>query len=227
MLRTVARKISSFAKKDADKENTKQHAHKEKTTNKMAEKETAQTLEAKLKESAAVKAPVKPQSEPRFALERNNRDWAIENYGKTEKPLKVEEPKMNQNVYIRNCKGTHIHVLKKVNNVVIERCRDVVLVVDSVIAIIEIIRAEGCQLQILGRAHAVSLDNCSGINLFASLASRELQVTSSQISDVNLHVPESEQTPDEWVELPIPAQYVHQLKPGTTDLTTKVSDLYR
>lgn len=54
-----------------------------------------------------------------------------------------------------------------------------------------------------------------------------MQITASQIADVNFHCPESEDLPDSWMEIPIPAQFVHSLAPRSNTLISKVSDLYR
>lgn len=163
-----------------------------------------------------------------FRLEPNNRDWTIEGYvNSLPEPIKIEDTKWNQNVHIRDNKNITVHVSKKVNNITLENCHHVTVVADSVISSVEMIRSRKCQLQILGNASAVTLDNCQEIEIYASFQSRGLQITSSQIADVNFHCPESEDQPDEWVELPVPAQFVHSLAPSSNTLLTKVSDLYR
>lgn len=58
------------------------------------------------------------------------------------------------------------------------------------------------------------------------MESKGIQVTSSQNAEINLHVPESEKNKDNWIEIPIPCQFVHNIEPKSNALNTKVSDLY-
>lgn len=47
----------------------------------------------------------------------------------------------------------------------IENCSSANVILDNVISAIELIRCTKCQIQILGRACAITIDNCQGINV--------------------------------------------------------------
>lgn len=191
------------------------------------ETKPAAPVSKEIKSAPMSKSIAEKKKTPVFELLPNNRDWVVEYYdGALAEPIKIAEPKMTHNVCVRDNKDINVIVEKKINNLTMENCKNVNVVVNSVISSVELIRCQKCKIQILGTCSSANIDNSAGINIYASLESKYMQITTAQIQEANLHVPESAENPDNWLEIPIPCQFVHSLPSDSNQLNTRVSDLY-
>ena len=155
---------------------------------------------------------------PRCELVQNK--WMVEN--QTEK---VEvEVKMNHVVYIVNCVGSHVVIKGKGKSVVMDGCKKTSVVFDSCLSTLEAVNCKQCKAQCLVNLHVAAIDKTDGFTLYVPRSCIDsLRITTSKSSDMNVSFP-SETDDQDWIELPIPEQYVHTIEKNK--LKTEVSDLY-
>ena len=155
---------------------------------------------------------------PRCELVQNK--WMVQN--QTEK---VEvEVKMNHVVYIVNCVGSHVVIKGKAKSVVIDGCKKTTVVFDSCLSTLEAVNCKQCKAQCLVNLHVAAIDKTDGFTLYVPRSCVDsLRITTSKSSDMNVSFP-SEADEQDWIELPIPEQYVHTIQKDK--LKTEVSDLY-
>eukprot|EP00914_Ancora_sagittata_P016525 GHVO01032873.1.p1 GENE.GHVO01032873.1~~GHVO01032873.1.p1 ORF type:complete len:363 (-),score=69.92 GHVO01032873.1:98-1186(-) len=167
--------------------------------------------------------------DPKFELE-NESHWVVANqHRKKNEPrntLKIEEPKMHQNVSISQSSNLLVQVDKKINNIVLEGCNDVNLIVQDVISSVEVIRCNKLQIQILGRLPSFVVDSSASITLYLNRNTLDVSMVTSKSSECNVMYPKEDDESD-WHELPIPHQYMHTIDSKANSVTTAVSDLYR
>eukprot|EP00918_Siedleckia_nematoides_P055008 GHVU01120036.1.p1 GENE.GHVU01120036.1~~GHVU01120036.1.p1 ORF type:complete len:132 (+),score=27.21 GHVU01120036.1:750-1145(+) len=130
---------------------------------------------------------------------------------------------MKHNVFISDCENATIVINKKANNLTIENCHRVSVIVKDLIAAAEIIRSNGIRLQATGSVNSFTMDSCNETTIFLSQGSRGASLASSRCGGCNVSFVK-EGTEDEWIEVAVPEQFVHQLTGDKLD--TKVSDLY-
>eukprot|EP01070_Trichotokara_eunicae_P006599 Trichotokara_eunicae@DN5058_c0_g1_i4.p1 len=163
---------------------------------------------------------------PRMELE-HGRDWCVENFIKSGEKKFIEEGNLKQNLYMRNCDGLTLHVTPKINNIVIESCKNTNLIFSTIISSLEIIHCEKVKCQALGNLPSAVIDSSSGVTIAISAEGLEISIATSKSSEMNLVVPKKGEEEGEWdyMEVPIPEQFIHSLKPDYT-LASRVSDLY-
>ncbi|RLN27385.1 hypothetical protein BBJ28_00025290 [Nothophytophthora sp. Chile5] len=166
-------------------------------------------------------APVKATKPP--VCEQRNGNWQIE-YQVGPEPLTVSDVNMKQQVYIFGCEGATILVEGKAKNIVLDSCKKSKLIFDDAVSSIEIVNCKGVQVQCKGRVPSVAIDKTDGCLVYISWEGREVQFVTSKSSEMNVAFPEGPGS-DDYVEKPIPEQFVHKI---TDDLTisSDVSDLY-
>lgn len=79
-------------------------------------------------------------------------------------------------------------------------------------------------MQVKKYSPSVSVDKTDGCIIYLNAATKDAQIVTSKSSEVNVSFPEGDSDDSEWVELPIPEQFVHVLKGGK--VASSVSDLY-
>lgn len=125
---------------------------------------------------------------------------------------------------VRDCRGLALQVETKMNSLIVDSCTDTRVCVNSLIASVEIVNCKKIKLQVLGSVPSISIDKSQKVDLFLSNESREVEITTSKSSEMNLNVPVKGEE-GEWEEIAIPEQFHHKLKPDGK-LHTRVSDLY-
>lgn len=68
------------------------------------------------------------------------------------------------------------------------------------------------------------MDKTDGCVVFLCATAKEAQIVTSKCSEINVSFPNGDTDDAEWVELPIPEQFVHALVDGK--VKSNVSDLY-
>ena len=112
----------------------------------------------------------------------------------------------------------------KVKNILITGCKKVTVQCQSVVASTEIVACKGLKLQTLGLLPSVAIDGSDGVQVFLNAESKgECVFATSKSSDMTVSFPSLEPTAD-WVEVPIPHQFVHRFAGDRLD--SEVSDLY-
>ncbi|RMX66953.1 hypothetical protein DD238_002701 [Peronospora effusa] len=171
--------------------------------------------------AAKKSTPVKI-TKPAVCEERNG-NWQIE-FQTGPEPLTVSGVTMKQQVYIYGCEGATILVEGKAKNIVFDSCKKTKLIFDNAVSTIEIVNCKGVQVQCKGVVPSVAIDKTDGCLVYISWEGREVQFVTSKSSEMNVAFPQGAGS-DDYVEKPIPEQFVHTI---TEDLTISsgVSDLY-
>ncbi|POM70397.1 Adenylyl cyclase-associated protein [Phytophthora palmivora] len=173
---------------------------------------------------AAAKKPAAPVKviKPAVCEERNG-NWQIE-YQTGPEPLTVSGINMKQQVYIFGCEGATILLEGKAKNIVFDSCKKTKLIFDNAVSSIEIVNCKGVQVQCKGVVPSVAIDKTDGCLVYISWEGREVQFVTSKSSEMNVAFPEGAGS-DDYVEKPIPEQFVHKIMDDLT-ISSDVSDLY-
>ncbi|KAG3113891.1 hypothetical protein PI124_g7130 [Phytophthora idaei] len=173
---------------------------------------------------AAAKKPAAPAkiAKPPVCEERNG-NWQIE-YQTGPEPLTVSGINMKQQVYIFGCEGATILLEGKAKNIVLDSCKKTKLVFDNAVSSIEIVNCKGVQVQCKGVVPSVAIDKTDGCLVYISWEGREVQFVTSKSSEMNVAFPHGAGS-DDYVEKPIPEQFVHKIMDDLT-ISSDVSDLY-
>ncbi|CEG37951.1 adenylyl cyclase-associated [Plasmopara halstedii] len=179
---------------------------------------------SKLTAPIAFKKPVAPVkiSKPALCEERNG-NWQIE-YQTGQEPLTVNGINMKQQVYIFGCENATILLEGKAKNIVLDSCKKTKLIFDNAVSSIEIVNCKGVQVQCKGVVPSVAIDKTDGCLVYISWEGRDVQFVTSKSSEMNVAFPEGAGS-DDYVEKPIPEQFVHKIMDDLT-LSSDVSDLY-
>jgi len=130
------------------------------------------------------------------------------------KPIVIDITGFQQSVSISNCDKAVVQIKGKCTNIAVMNCVNVGVIFDDIVAAVEVIRSKKMQLQANGALAQISLDNCSGVDIFVqSAAGKTLEVVTSLCEGVNVTFP-GETAESDPTEFPIPMQYISNLKNG-------------
>ncbi|KAF7044110.1 hypothetical protein CFC21_053380 [Triticum aestivum] len=170
--------------------------------------------------SAAAPAPAKTSragtfgsktGTPKLELQMG-RKWVVENQvGR--KDLAIDECDSKQSIYVFGCKDSVLQVNGKVNNITVDKCTKFGIVFKDVVAAFEVVNCNGVEVQCQGTAPTISIDNTAGCQLYLNKESLAASITSAKSSEMNVLVP-SDETDGDWVEHPLPQQYIHFFQDG-------------
>jgi len=163
-----------------------------------------------------------PKGKPSFQLQ-SDRDWVVENYEGATEPITITDAKIRHNLCVRDCDGITVQVKGKINNASIDRCNNTHIVLQDMISTIELIHCEKTEVQILGKAPSFAIDNSNGVTLFLSREGKDCKITTARSGEINVSFP-SDADADDWLERPIPEQFVSVIESDV--IKTTVSDLY-
>jgi len=169
--------------------------------------------------AAAGAKKVKPPSKV-----HSGNKWMIENY--TEGQIVIDDTRLNDMIYIGNCKNCTITVKGKINGVTVDSCTKVGVVVDDIVSVFEIVNSNSVQCQIVGKAPCVNIDKCTGAQLYLSAAAISgedpTKVYTSKTSSINILIPGKSED-DDMVELAVPEQFCSIVRDGK--LNTEMSSM--
>ena len=98
-------------------------------------------------------------------------------------------------------------VKTKVNNIVLDDCKKVMLIFETVVAGIELINCSSCTVQVKDVVQTVTVDKCNGTQVILNRESLACEVVSAKSSELNIVVPGANDG-DEFKEFAIPEQFV-------------------
>ncbi len=93
-----------------------------------------------------VSKPVQQVQKPP-KLELEGKKWIVEHF-KGNPNLSVEGAQVNQSVYVYRCEGSTLRVTGKCNNIIVDGCKKLAVVFDSVVSSIEFINCQSVQMQV-------------------------------------------------------------------------------
>uniref|UniRef100_A0A8C1YME0 Cyclase associated actin cytoskeleton regulatory protein 2 n=1 Tax=Cyprinus carpio TaxID=7962 RepID=A0A8C1YME0_CYPCA len=145
-------------------------------------------------------APAKKHSP---VLELEGKKWRVEHQEKSH-DLVIEETELRQVVYVFSCSNSTLQIKGKVNSIIVDNCKKLGLVFDSVVGIVEVINSRDIQLQVMGKVPTISINKTEGCHVYLSKDSLDCEIVSAKSSEMNVLVPEGE---DDYREFPIPEQF--------------------
>ncbi|XP_011297992.1 adenylyl cyclase-associated protein 1 [Fopius arisanus] len=149
---------------------------------------------------------VPPASQPIDKLPSFTRDgkkWFIE-YQKGNKDLFIDNPGMQNVVYMYRCQDSILTVKGKINSIVIDSCHKSSIVFDSVVSSIEFVNCQSIQMQVLGEVPTISIDKTDGCQMYLSPESLNVELITSKSSEMNVMVPTGN---EDYTEYPVPEQF--------------------
>lgn len=153
---------------------------------------------------------------PVFCL-NGDKQWVVQHQTGTPQEqlqLTLDNVEMRQAVRIENCQFTYVTVKGKVNSVSIIGCKKVQVTLESVVSSVEIFRCTGMEVQVATSAPTVTIEKSESISLYLldPVHSRSSDIVTSCASTVNVVFPSEED--GEWIERPIPEQFVSRVVNG-------------
>lgn len=107
----------------------------------------------------------------------------------------------------------------------IDQCTNVTVLVQSALSGVEVVNSKKMKIQCRGSLPSVAIDKTDGILVGLPWVARSALITSSKSSEMNVTFPVSEAEDADWVEQPIPEQFVSKINPDGK-VSTHVSELY-
>jgi len=139
-------------------------------------------------------------------LELDGKRWYVE-YQKNNDCVVIGETEPNQSVYLFKCENSTVQVGGKCSNIIMDQCKKVGLVLQDVVAGMEVINCQSVKLQVLGSVPTISVDKTDGCQMFLSKDSLHVDIITAKSSEMNVMIPNG----DEFVEQPLPEQFRTQV----------------
>ncbi|KAI8874035.1 adenylate cyclase-associated CAP [Ramicandelaber brevisporus] len=148
-------------------------------------------------------------------LELLGNRWKIENYSKPGSPLVVEITDFKQTLMIADCDNTVVHVKGKLNGITILSCIKTSVLVESVIAAVEVAESKSVEVQITGVAPSIMIDKVDGCQLYLSRETvDQVVITTAKSSEMNINFPENDKEDADYIEKPIPEIFQSRVVDG-------------
>lgn len=144
-----------------------------------------------------------PKNDLESKFLREGKKWIVENQ-KGKHNLLINEPEMNNTVYIFKCVDSTITINKKLNTIILDSCEKFNITFDTVISCIEFINCQSMQMQVLGKVQTIVIEKTDGCQIYLNDESLNVEIVSSKSSQLNVLVPDNN---SEYKEYPIPEQY--------------------
>ncbi|KAE8148929.1 adenylate cyclase associated N terminal-domain-containing protein [Aspergillus avenaceus] len=181
----------------------------------VSERPDSQGSISRSKSPAPSKKP-KPESmrsrkPPRMELESNK--WFIENFDNPGEIIEVPALQ-NQSILISRCTKTIVKVSSKANAIAIDNCKELSLIVDSLVSSLDVIKSPKFALQIDGVVPTLLLDQVDGATVYLGSQSLGTEVFSSKSTAINVMLPPKPGTDDDTKECPVPEQIKTYVKDG-------------
>ena len=100
--------------------------------------------------------------------------------------------------------NTVIKINSKTNQITLDSCKKVSVVCTDIVGGIEVVNANGVQVQVLGKAPTISVEKTSGAQVYVSKEGLDVEIITAKSDSVNVHVPKAD---GEFDEQPIPEQF--------------------
>ncbi|EWC48495.1 hypothetical protein DRE_07739 [Drechslerella stenobrocha 248] len=156
-------------------------------------------------------AHMKQKKPPKMELDGNK--WTIENYENEEKVV-LDGLEINQSVFVFRCKNTTIQIKGKLNAVSMNECEKTNVVLETLVAGIDVIKSKKFAFQVLGSVPTITVDQSDGGTLYVGKDSTGIEVYTSKTTAFNVYVP-GEREDDDYIECPIPEQIKSSVKGKT------------
>lgn len=165
-------------------------------------------LQKKKAAAAPKKAAVAAKKPPKMQLD--GKKWDIE-FQSGNNDMVIDGEASNS-IYVYRCDNSVLTVKNKVNSVVLDGCKKVAVIVDDLIASLDIINCQSVKIQVNGRAPIVNIDKTDGCQVFVQRATGlTTDFVTAKSSEVNVCLVEEN---GEYSESSVAEQFVTSFKDG-------------
>lgn len=180
--------------------------------------EKKETVKPKAKKPAG-----RPKPQP--AKEKRGKVWDISFYENETIEFKEEELEKSESIVVTSCTNTNFIINGKFNNISLTNCKNCAVVVDIVIASVEIVKGDGVKVQVNERAPQIIVDRSNKTGIYLNDKSKDLKVNTTCSNGTFIHFPikEVDAEGNDEASLGIPETYVTTIK--EEKLVTEVLDL--
>ncbi|KAG9333151.1 hypothetical protein JZ751_013409, partial [Albula glossodonta] len=135
-------------------------------------------------------------------LELEGKKWRVE-YQKEARELLITDTELRQVVYVFSCSNSTLQIKGKVNSIILDNCKKMGVVFDSVVGIVEIINCKDMQIQVMGTVPTISINKTDGCHVYLSQEALHCEIISAKSSEMNILLPQG----DDYREFPVPEQF--------------------
>jgi len=165
----------------------------------------------------------------KFTKEFKGNKWVIEMATAEQGVIEVEVEKFSHSVAIYNSDGATVVVKGKCSGLAIDSCKKSKVLLDKVVATLEISNCQRVQVQVKDFAPSVAIDKTDGCIVYLSkecVENQDFFVSAAKCSELNVAFPHGKD--DEYVEKPLPEQFIYKfdLSEAEPKVISTVSDLY-
>jgi adenylyl cyclase-associated protein len=140
--------------------------------------------------------------------------WIIEHHDNTGSEVIDIPAQLSHSILISRCSKCVIRVRGKANAISIDNCAGLSILVDSLVASLDVIKSSRFQLQVDGVVPTVLLDQVDGATIYLGAPSLNTEVLSSKCSGVNVVIPRQEGGEADDRECPLPEQIRSVVRDG-------------
>jgi len=140
---------------------------------------------------------------PKFELQGNK--WVVE-FQDGNKSIEINETEPKQSVYIYKSDNSVVKINGKVNSIAIDGCHKTGIVFQDAISSCEAVNSGSIEIQVLKSVPAITIDKCSGVQIYLSKDSLHTEVVTSKSDQMNVLIPGAKEG-DDLIELAVPEQY--------------------
>ncbi|KAJ8267282.1 hypothetical protein COCON_G00124540 [Conger conger] len=135
-------------------------------------------------------------------LELEGKKWRVEH--QTRAPdLLISDTELRQVAYVFSCSNSTLQIKGKLNSIILDNCKKMGVVFDSVVGIVEIINCKDIKLQVMGTVPTISINKTDGCHVYLSQEALGCEVISAKSSEMNILLPQG----DDYREFPVPEQF--------------------
>jgi hypothetical protein len=126
---------------------------------------------------------------------------------------------------VTSCKNTNFIIHGKFYNFSMTGCTNCAVIIDNVIASVEIIKGDGIKLQLNEKVPQVIIDRCNKTGLYLNDKSKDLKINTSNSASTFIYFPleEADRDGNDEASLGIPETYVTTIE--NNQLVTKPLDI--
>lgn len=159
----------------------------------------------------AVKKDNLPAITKPAVFEYKGSNWFIENQ-QDNQTLTVTDAKMQDGVYIGNCRNSTVVITGKPKSVALDKCFRVTVRLENALSSVEFVNCDRSHVYISGTVPTIAIDKSKGIvvNLSEAAVAQNPDIITSNISECNIQIPGASEE-EHIYEMPIPEQYLTKL----------------
>ncbi len=114
------------------------------------------------------------------------------------------EPEMKHALYVYGCVNTVITIKGKINQVQIDSSKKVSLVMQDVLATVDVVNSQSVIMQVLGKSPTISVEKTSGAQIYLSPEGLNTEIITAKSDAVTVNLPKAD---GEFSEQPVPEQF--------------------